>query len=285
VVIVNGTRHLLPSIAALIARLHGKRAIFFLHGSGAPFSASSFLYHRVLGSLFERVVSRPALRASLPVSLSRAGVDGAGHRYGVSATYVPYPLRELAPRPRRSLAADEPIRIVWVGRLYREKDPLGAVGVVEQVRRSREASLELYGSGILLDELGLLARERPWLAVHGSRSWEEIQKIQGAAHVCLSTSLRDATQLAILEPLVRGIPVVSTRVGDAPVYYLDSQLQVFCVDPGDSAAAAEAILELASSYPRYRRLFAANATGLRPRHSPAGERLSSLIETAVLRVT
>jgi glycosyltransferase involved in cell wall biosynthesis len=285
VIVVNGTRHLLPSVAALIARLRGKRAIFVLHGSGAPFSASSLVYHRVLGSLFERVVSRPALRASLPVSLSRAGVDGAGRRYGVAAAYVPYPLRDLPPRPRRSLAADEPLRIVWVGRLYPEKDPLGAAKVVEQVRRSRAASLELYGSGILLDELRLLARERPWLAVHGSRTWEEVQEIQGAAHVCLSTSLRDATQLAILEPLARGIPVVSTRVGDAREYYIDSQLQVFCVDPGDPAAAAQAILELASSYQRYRRQFAANATALRPRHSPAGERLSSLIEIAALPVT
>jgi glycosyltransferase involved in cell wall biosynthesis len=280
VVVANGTRHLLPCLAALAARLRGKGTLFVLHGSGAPFSASSFVYHRLLGSLFERVVSRPALRVSVPVSLSRAGVDGARRRFGVTASYVPYPLRDLPPATERSLHPDEPIRVVWVGRLYREKDPLRAVSVIEQVRRRREASLEIYGSGMLLDELRLLARDRPWLMVHGTRRWEQIQELQGTAHVCLSTSRRDATQIAILEPLARGVPVVSTRVGDAPDYYVDPSLQEFCVDSADFDASVEAILTLASSYERYRDRFAANARQLRPRHSPAGERLGSLIETA-----
>src|SRR5215510_10693107 len=97
VVVANGTRHLLPNAAAFTARLRGKRVVFVLHGSGASFSTSSFFYHRVLGSLFERLLSRPALRLSRPVSLSRAGVVGCRTRYGVEATYVPFPLRELPP--------------------------------------------------------------------------------------------------------------------------------------------------------------------------------------------
>jgi glycosyltransferase involved in cell wall biosynthesis len=280
VVVANGTRHLLPNLAALAARLRGKKVLFVLHGSGAPFSTSSFFYHRVLGSLFERLVSRPALRLSLPVSLSQAGVAGSRRRYGVVATYIPYPLRGLPPAPTRTLGAEEPLRIVWVGRLYGEKDPLGAVAVIERVRRSREATLDVYGSGILVDELTGLSRDRPWLAVRGSRSWEEIQEIQAEAHVCLSTSLRDATQIAILEPLARGIPVVSTQVGDAPGYYAAPSLRRFCVDPRDPDAAAEAILGLAWSYDAYREQFAANAARLRRRHRLARERLSSLLEAA-----
>jgi glycosyltransferase involved in cell wall biosynthesis len=280
VVVANGTRHLLPNLATIAARLRGKKVLFVLHGSGAPFSTSSFFYHRVLGSLFERLIARPALRLSLPVSLSQAGVAGSRRRYGVVATYIPYPLRELPPAPGRSLGAHEPIGIVWVGRLYGEKDPLGAVAVVERVRRHREATLDVYGSGILVDELTRLARDRPWLVVRGSRSWEQIQEVQGAAHVCLSTSLRDATQIAILEPLARGIPVVSTQVGDAPGYYAAPSLREFCVDPADPDAAAAAILALASSYDRYREQFAANAGQLRRRHRLARERLSSLMEAA-----
>ena len=88
VVIANGTRHLLPSVAAFAARLRGKRVLFVLHGSGAPFSTSSFLYHRVLGRLFERLVARPALRVSQPVSVSRAGVRGSHSRYGVVASSI-----------------------------------------------------------------------------------------------------------------------------------------------------------------------------------------------------
>jgi glycosyltransferase involved in cell wall biosynthesis len=276
VVIANGTRHLLPNFAALAARLRGKRVIFVLHGSGAPFSTSSLVYHRLLGSLFERLLSRPALRVSQPVSLSRAGVAGCRRRYGVDATYVPFPLRELPPPAPAPLGPDEPLKVVWVGRLYGEKNPLDAVAVVERVREERDTTLEIYGSGPLLPALEQLARDRPWLALGGARSWGEIQAVQGSAHVCLSTSLRDATQMAILEPLSRGVPVVSTRVGDALGYY-ERALWPFCVEPGDRDAAAQAILVLAASYQRYRRRFAANAGELVRRHGEGAERLAELL--------
>jgi glycosyltransferase involved in cell wall biosynthesis len=279
-VVVNGSRNLLPNIAALAARLRGRRAIFVLHGSGAPFTTSSFVYHRLLGSAFEWLVVRGALRLSLPISLSRAGVDGARRRYGVEAAHVPYPLRDLPRATPRSLRPDEPLRIVWVGRLYREKNPLLAVEVVERVRRRRDATLHVYGSGVLWDELWRLARDRPWLVLCGQRSWSEVQEAQDAGHVCLSTSLRDATQIAILEPLARGIPVVSTRVGDAPAHYVSASLQSFCVDAADPDATAAAILALASSYARQREEFTANADRLRARHARGPERLSSLLEIA-----
>jgi glycosyltransferase involved in cell wall biosynthesis len=277
VVVANGTRHLLPNVAAFAARLRGKRVVFVLHGSGASFATSSFFYHRLLGSLFERLFSRPALRRSHPVSLSRAGVVGCRSRYGVEATYVPFPLRQLPPPSPKPLASDEPLRIVWAGRLYGEKNPLAAVAVVDRVRQQRPATLDVYGSGPLLDELEELARDRHWLHVCGPRSWEEIQQVQGAAHVCLSTSLRDATQMAVLEPLARGVPVVSTRVGDALGYYARG-LWPFCVEAADPEAAAEAVLTLAASYDRYRKRFAANAHELLRRHREGARRLAELLE-------
>jgi glycosyltransferase involved in cell wall biosynthesis len=279
VVLANGTRQLLPNVAALAARLRRRKVIVVLHGSGAPFTTSSFLYHRLLGSVFEWLVARPVLRLSRPVSLSSSGVTGARQRYGVEAAHVPYPLRHLPAAARRSLGPDEPLRIAWVGRLYPEKNPLQAIAVVERVRRRRDASLHVYGSGILARELERLARDRPWLHLHGPRSWSEVQDAQAAAHLCLSTSLRDATQVAMLEPLARGIPAVSTRVGDAPDHYVQASLRRFCVDPGDSDAGADAILELASSYNAYREQFAANARRLRTRHERGAERLSALLET------
>jgi glycosyltransferase involved in cell wall biosynthesis len=278
VVIANGARNLLPTLAAFAARLRRKRVIFVLHGSGAPFSTSSFFYHRVLGRLFERLVARPALRISQPVCLSRAGVRGSRSRYGVTATYVPFPLRELPPARRLRLEPDEPLRIVWVGRLYGEKNPLAAVELVEQVRLRRAARLDVYGSGPLLEALEELAQDRPWLDIRGPRTWEEIQEIQGSAHLCLSTSLRDATQIAVLEPLARGVPVVSTRVGDAASYYARA-LRAFCVEPGNSKAAAEAILALADSYDRYRERFAANAHELVGRHRDGARRLAAVLES------
>jgi glycosyltransferase involved in cell wall biosynthesis len=280
VVVVNGARNILPNAAALAARLRGHKALFVLHGSGAPFSTSSFLYHRLLGSAFEWLIVRTALRLSQPVSLSRAGVEGARRRYGVKAAHVPYPLRKLPSATLRTLEPGHPIRIVWVGRLYREKNPLEAVSIVDRVREHREATLHVYGDGVLMHELAGLARDRPWLVLEGNRSWRDVQKAQNGAHVCLSTSLRDATQIAILEPLARGIAVVSTQVGDAPAHYVSSSLSEFCVQPRDTDAAAAAILALAADYPARRGEFAENGRRLQARHREASERLVDLLETA-----
>ena len=279
VVVANGARNLLPTLATFFARIRHRRVLFVLHGSGTGFSTSSFFYHRLLGSIFERLVTRPALRRSVPVSLSRAGVAGARRRYGIAAAYMPYPLRVLAAvAPDRPLLDDEPLRIVWVGRLYPEKDPLHAVAVVERVRQTREATLDFYGEGILAPELELLARERPWVRVQGGRPWDRIQHVQAEAHVCLSTSLRDATQIAILEPLSRGLPVVSTSVGDAPRHYIAPSVGRYCVEPADVDASAAALLELASAYERHRNEFAENGRLLRERHRMGQAELVSLVQ-------
>jgi glycosyltransferase involved in cell wall biosynthesis len=280
VVVLNGARHLLPIVAAFTARMRHKAMVFVLHGSGAPFTTGSLLYHRVLGSLFEWTLVRPALRLSHPASVSRAGVAGARNRYGVEATYVGYPLRDLPPAQRKRPPRDRRMTIVWVGRLYPEKNPLQAVAAVDRLRLRREATLEVYGEGILRERVEALARSRPWLSVHGGRRWDEIQEIQGEADLCLSTSVREGAQLAVLEALSRGIPVVCTQVGDAPDYYLDASLKQFCVPPGDLEATAAAMLELSCSYDRYRNTFAANASLLRADRRGGVERLAELIERA-----
>jgi glycosyltransferase involved in cell wall biosynthesis len=84
----------------------------------------------------------------------------------------------------------------------------------------------------------------------------------------------------VLEALSRGIPTVSTRVGDAPTYYVSSSLQDLCVPAGDPAAMAAALGDIASSYDRYRRAFEANAEILRARHTDVGDDLVRLLRSA-----
>lgn len=283
VVVGNNSRHVLPVLAVLVARLRRRGAIFVVHGSGEGPQTGSPGF-RVARAAFQRTVARRAVRASRPVSVSRAGVAWILRLYGVEAGYLPYPLRVLPPvaaTPR--LTADEPVRVVWVGRLYPEKDPALAVRAVERLRDEQLATLDLYGGGILDAELAELARSRPWLTLHGPRGWDEIQEIQAAAHVCLSTSAADNVQVAVLEALSRGIPVVSTRVGDAPRYYLSDTLSRFCVAAGDPDAIAHAILELCSSYPSLRDDFGRNGRQLTAQHAEAPAVLARLIEESALR--
>jgi glycosyltransferase involved in cell wall biosynthesis len=281
VIVANNARHLLPVLAVLLARARGRAAFLVMHGSGEGPYGGSRAFGLVRGT-FQRTLGLLAMRLSHPVSVSQAGVEGARRLYGVEASYLPYPLRELpAVSPFPTLDPDRPLRIAWVGRLFPEKDPLLAVQAVENLRRRRDARLHVCGDGPLRPELERLARQRPWLVVHGARSWEGAQALQAGGHACLATSVADNVQVTVLEALSRGIPTVSTRIGDAPSYYLSSSIRHLCVAPRDPDAAADALYDLACSYDRYRPEFAANANLLRARHADAGEALVRLLLAAL----
>jgi glycosyltransferase involved in cell wall biosynthesis len=276
VVIANNARHPLPVISVLAARARGRTALLVIHGSGEGPQAGPWPF-RLARSLFERTLALLAVRLSRPVSVSRAGVEGVRKLYGAAADYLPYPVRELPPVPAPpTLSANEPLSVAWVGRLFPEKDPLLAVEAVDAVRRERETVLHVCGDGRLRRELEELAARRPWLVLDGTVPWEEAQALQARAHVCLSTSVADNVQVAVLEALCRGIPTVSTRVGDAPAYYVRPAIRHLCVVARDPDAVAGALLDLAASYERYRREFAANAQLLQARHEHAGAILATL---------
>ena len=282
-VVANNARQLLPVFGVLAARASGRAAFLVVHGSGAgPYTGSSPF--GVARRLFEKTLGNLALRLSHPVSVSKAGIEGVRRLYGLQASYLPYPLRDLHPvETPPALDRDLPLRVAWVGRLFPEKDPLTAVAAVDILRRRLDAVLDVFGDGPLRTRLDHLARERPWLRLHGARSWEEVQRRQADGHICLSTSVADNVQVAVLEALSRGIPTVSTRVGDAPSYYVETALEHLCVRPAEPQAAADALLDLASSYDAYRRGFIANAAALRERHGQAGDVLARLVSDALPR--
>ena len=280
VVIANNSLQPLPVLSVLAARRRGVPALMVVHGSGQslPTGAAAF---RGVRALFQRTFSRAAVRRGLPVSVSWAGVEGVRLRHGVRAELLPYPLPELpAARPAAAPAPDEPLRVAWIGRLSPEKDPELAVAAVERLRAVRPAGLELYGEGRLRPRLEALAASRPWLVLHGSRPWPEVLAAQESAHVVVSTSTWDNAQVALLEALARGVPAVSTRVGDAERYVADGGLERFCVAPGDAEALAAALAELAASYERWRPAFRANGERLRAIHGNAANVLQELMAVA-----
>jgi glycosyltransferase involved in cell wall biosynthesis len=282
-VVANVALQPLSVAAVALAGRQRVPGLLVVHGSGQPRRHGSRAV-RALRTLFMRAVARPVMRRCLPVSVSVAGVEGAERAYGVRVRYLPYPLAELAAaEPRPGPAAGEPLRLVWVGRLAPEKDPLLAVQALDRLRDRRDATLDVYGGGPLAPELARLGETRPWLTLHGSRPWSEVLAAQEQAHACLSTSRWDNVQVAVLEALARGVPVISTRVGDAPRYYGLPELEPFCVPPGDPASLAGATAAVAAGYGEHRRAFAENGARLRVLHSESPRILMELIADAGAR--
>ena len=279
-IVANGSLHLLTALAVHAGRRRRVPSLLVIHGSGQGMRPGDN-WLRPARAAFQRTLGRSALLRSLPVSVSHVGVEGVRRGYGLRAEYLPYPLPELpAARPVPGPAADEPMRVAWIGRLAPEKDPLSAVRAVDALAATRPAALDVYGDGPLRGSMQALAATRPWLTLHGTRPWVEVLAAQERAHACLSTSVWDNVQVAVLEALARGVPVISTRVGDALRYYLTASLAGWCVEPGDPEAAGRALGELATSYDEQRDAFAANGRQLLAIHSDAPRVLMELIALA-----
>jgi glycosyltransferase involved in cell wall biosynthesis len=149
---------------------------------------------------------------------------------------------------RRELRDDEPRRILYLGLLLTSKgmgELLHALRIVVDRRPEPEVALDVVGEGPDRPALEASCRElglEPRVCFHG---WidgaENIAPFFSRADVLVmpSSTYHEGVPRAIDEALVRGIPVVATRIGGVPGEFRDEE--VLLVDPGLPAPLADAI--------------------------------------------
>lgn len=136
------------------------------------------------------------------------------------------------------------IRILTVGRLSPEKNPLLLADVVAQL--DERFTLEVVGEGPLADALAARAAalgvaHRLTLAgyvANGPELWMRYRR----AHAFLHVSFTEGVPQVLFEAQAAGLPIVATDVGGVRAAVKDSAL---LVPPDDAAAAAAALRRLA----------------------------------------
>ena len=193
---------------------------------------------------------------------------------GLSPSEFP-PLIEVPDRPWRW-------RLLWVGRVIEEKGvetaisalsyllpdtTLDIVGPIEQAYRQHLEALAAT--------LGVASQLSFSLA-----SRQQIHQRYQQADVTLFTSMmeHEAFGLVPLEAMASGCPVIATGVGGSSEYCLDG-VNCIRVPPGDSAALAHAVRQLAQSRAILRRLV---GSGLRTASAYTHERQAAGIERLLL---
>lgn len=111
---------------------------------------------------------------------------------------------------------DGVLKLVYVGRLSREKSPhLGVSAAVELHRRGMPVRLDVYGVGPHLAELQELGKGAP-VYFHGFVDGrDEVARRFAAADISLSICPAETFGLAVLEALACGTPVVTSNRGGA----------------------------------------------------------------------
>jgi glycogen synthase len=168
---------------------------------------------------------------------------------GLSQTEFP-PLVQAPHRPWRW-------RLLWVGRVIEEKGIETAIHALSLLPRN--ATLQIVGmvDPAYRQHLEALAAT---LGVASSLSFslasrQQIRQHYQRADVTLFTSMieHEAFGLVPLEAMVSGCPVIATGVGGSSEYCLDG-VNCVRVPPGDPAALARAVRQLAQSRDLCRRL-------------------------------
>ncbi len=146
-------------------------------------------------------------------------------------------------------------RILWPGRLVRDKDPMLTLEVVARAReRGGEFVLDIVGDGHLKEPVRARAKE---LGVSDVIHWhppsQEMPRWFRSADLLLMTSLFEGMPLVIYEALAMGVPVVAPALpGNTEL--MDAESGVLVEPRDDVECYAEAIVSLLGDDERRREI-------------------------------
>lgn len=134
--------------------------------------------------------------------------------------------------------------VLYVGRFYEPKNLVEWIDVAERVSSVvPDARFVMVGDGPLYARISSIVASRQLnsrVYLLGAVAYEQLRDIYAAADVFLLTSKYESYGRVIVEALLSGVPVVSTRcVG--PEDLIDDGLNGFLVDTGDIDGLASAV--------------------------------------------
>ena len=137
--------------------------------------------------------------------------------------------------------------MLYLGRLSREKGLPVLLDAFAQVLRRMRARLDVYGLGLMREELEAQALSlgiRDSVVFHG---WVPpgapfFAALKGG-DVFVLPSLSEGLPSVIPEAMSQGLPIIASRVGGIPDILQNGEAGIL-VPPGDSAALADAICRL-----------------------------------------
>ena len=147
-----------------------------------------------------------------------------------------------------NLSSQTDKRIISVGRLSPEKDPIETVEVFNLVHKKfPEYHLDIVGDGVLHDKLEDKIEELNLgaaVTLHGNRNRDYINELLSKTQVAISTSKTESFGIVVLEAFAYGVPVVAyTRAQGIKEIVTDSY-DGFLVENANREIMAKKIMEL-----------------------------------------
>jgi glycosyltransferase involved in cell wall biosynthesis len=206
-----------------------------------------------------RLLARRRPAVVVGEALGRAYSGGPAPVLVTSFSLVP--AEAIVPLPEALARVwEEPLRVLSVGRLDREKNPLLLVDVLARLRESGDWRLTVVGTGPLAEAVERRAQERgvrdavelAGYVPSGPELWAHYRD----SHAFLHVSLTEGLPQVLVEAHAAGIPVVGTAVGGVAAA-LGGGESGLLIPPEDAEAAVAALRRLAAEPELRERLISA----------------------------
>ena len=206
----------------------------------------------LLGAPGKRLLTQSSLwlaeRAAAVLLLSREEYGAWTHacpraRFElVDNPYVGERHDDAAPRPERG--ADDPMTVLFVGRLVPDKGIFELLDAVDVVRRRLPVRLVVAGAGPaegdLRRRIALLGLETT-VTLRGYVSGDDLDAVYRQADVFALPSYREGFPLVVMEAMDYGLPVVTTPIRGC-ADHLEPFVNAVFAPPRDAEALANALL-------------------------------------------
>lgn len=234
VVLANGGATLRYAVASTIAMRH--RPLVVYGSIGEPmYWVRNDVHRRLLREQLRRVDAVFAVSTATRRQLvEQVGVDPG--KVEVAPTGVSDRWTAVESNPGQA-----PIRLLWVGSLSDEKNPLLARNAFARARLGIDAELRFVGEGPL--RASILDDAPDGVTAVGSVT--DVAPHLAWASALVLSSRTEGLPGVVLEALAAGLPVIATDVGGVSDVVIDDKTGIL-VAPGDVAALAGAMERLAA---------------------------------------
>jgi glycosyltransferase involved in cell wall biosynthesis len=151
-------------------------------------------------------------RAQAVTAVSRFVADLASKAYGVEPIVIPNGVNPIA---SPEIEVHSPRRIVMVGRLSIQKNPVLAMAALALIKES-DWSLEVIGDGPLRSEMQAAAEREgieERVTLHGWLSHASVAQVMARSDILVMTSLHEGLPMVAIEALQWGLAIVGSQIG------------------------------------------------------------------------
>jgi glycosyltransferase involved in cell wall biosynthesis len=251
---------------AIVAKLCGARVLYQVHGGPLP---QAFCR----GSRLLTAFVRSTLRLADAIVAMSAAEGEAFRRFAGSTPVFAFPnaidCAPYARLSRKGSSPHQPLRLLYIGRLAREKGLSELLEALSLARgRGVDTILVIAGAGPAETALRKLAAAHALAHVHfvGPVRGAAKMNVLERADVFVLPSYAEGLPYALLESMAAGVPAVATRVGAIPDLVEDG-VDGMLIEPRSAAALAAAICRLAGDRPALESMSAAARATISARYS------------------